>query len=94
MADGLTEEELERSKGHFKGSLVLGLEDTSSRMSWLGKSELTRGEILSVDEVIRRVDAVTEADVRAVAKEILGGEPRALALIGPFDAEGFQEYVA
>lgn len=94
VADGLTEEELQRSKGHFKGSLVLGLEETSSRMSWLGKSELTRGEILSVDEVIRRVDAVTEADVRAVAKEILGGAPRALALIGPFDPDGFEEYVA
>jgi predicted Zn-dependent peptidase len=92
--DGLTEEELERSKGQFKGSLVLGLEDTSSRMSWLGKSELTRGEILSVDEVIRRVDAVTEADVRAVAKEVLGAGPRALALIGPFDADGFEQYVA
>jgi predicted Zn-dependent peptidase len=94
VADGLTEQELDRAKGHFKGSLVLGLEDTSSRMSWLGKSELTRGEILSVDEVIRRVDAVTMADVRAVAKEVLGGGPRALALIGPFDPDGFEEYVA
>jgi predicted Zn-dependent peptidase len=92
-ADGLTEEELARAKGHYKGSLVLGLEDTSSRMSWLGKSELTRGEILSVDDVIQRVDAVTEADVRALAKELLGDGPRALALIGPFDADEFTEYV-
>jgi predicted Zn-dependent peptidase len=73
---------------------VLGLEDTSSRMSWLGKSELTRGEILSVDDVIQRVDAVTEADVRALAKELLGDGPRALALIGPFDEDEFTEYVA
>jgi predicted Zn-dependent peptidase len=93
-ADGLTDEEVARAKGQFKGSLVLGMEDTSSRMSWLGKSELTRGEILTVDEVIQRVDAVTEADLRALAKELLGDGLSTLALIGPFDADEFTEYVA
>ena len=93
VADGLTEAELERGKGHLEGSLVLGMEDTSGRMTRLGKSELTFGEILSVDEVIRRVDAVTDADVRAVAKEVLGAGPRALAMIGPFDQDGFAQYV-
>jgi predicted Zn-dependent peptidase len=93
VADGLTEAELERGKGHLEGSLVLGMEDTSGRMTRLGKSELTFGEILSVDEVIRRVDAVTDADVRAVAKEVLGAGPRALALIGPFDDDGFSQYL-
>jgi predicted Zn-dependent peptidase len=94
VADGLTEAELERGKGHLEGSLVLGMEDTSGRMTRLGKSELIHGEILSVDEVIRRVDAVTDADVRAVAKEVLGSGPRALALIGPFDDDGFAQYVS
>ncbi|HEY7607024.1 MAG TPA: pitrilysin family protein, partial [Actinomycetes bacterium] len=94
VAEGLTEAELERGKGHLEGSLVLGMEDTSGRMTRLGKSELTFGEILSVDEVIRRVDAVTDADVRAVAKEVLGTGPRALALIGPFDDDGFSPYVS
>jgi predicted Zn-dependent peptidase len=94
VADGLTEAELERGKGHLEGSLVLGMEDTSGRMTRLGKSELTFGEILSVDEVIRRVDAVTDADVRAVAKEVLGPGPRALALIGPFDDDGFSQYLS
>jgi predicted Zn-dependent peptidase len=93
VADGLTEEELERGKGHLEGSLVLGMEDTSGRMTRLGKSELTFGEILSVDEVIRRVDAVTDADVRAVAKEVLGTGPRALAIIGPSDDDGFDKYI-
>ena len=93
IADGLTEEELERGKGHLKGSLVLGLEDTSGRMTRLGKSELTSGEILSVDEIVRRVDEVTDQDVRTVAKEVLGGGPRALAVIGPFDEEGFDRYI-
>jgi predicted Zn-dependent peptidase len=94
VADGLTEQELDRGKGHLKGSLVLGMEDTSGRMTRLGKSELTAGEILSLDEVVRRVDAVTDADVRELAKEVLGAGPRALAVIGPFDQDGFDRYVA
>ncbi|HYU16665.1 MAG TPA: pitrilysin family protein [Candidatus Acidoferrum sp.] len=94
VADGLSDEELERGKGHLKGSLVLGLEDTSGRMTRLGKSEITSGEILTVDDIIRRVDDVTDEDVRAVAKEVLGATPRALALIGPFEADGFERYLS
>jgi predicted Zn-dependent peptidase len=93
IADGLSEEELARGKGHLKGSLVLGLEDTSGRMTRLGKSEITSGEILTVDDIVRRVDEVTDEDVRAVAKEVLGSGPRALALIGPFEADGFERYI-
>ena len=94
VAAGLTEEELERGKGHLKGSLVLGLEDTSGRMTRLGKSEITSGEILTVDDIVQRVDEVTDEDVRAVAKEVLGAGPRALALIGPFEADGFERYLS
>src|SRR5660397_157275 len=65
--DGVTDEEIARGKGQLKGSLVLGLEDTGSRMSRIGKSELVDGELLGVDEVIARIDAVTPEDVRAVA---------------------------
>jgi hypothetical protein len=94
VADGLTEAELERGKGHLEGSLVLGMEDTSGRMTRLGKSELTFGEILSVDEVIRRVDAVTDADVAPWPRRSSAPGPRALALIGPFDDDGFSQYVS
>ena len=68
----------------LKGSLVLGLEDTGSRMSRLGKGELLYGELLTVDEVLRRVDAVTPDDVRAVAADLLR-RPQSLAVVGPFD---------
>ena len=50
---GLTEEEFERAKGHVKGSTVLSLEDPGGRMSRLGKSEISHGEILTVDETLR-----------------------------------------
>jgi predicted Zn-dependent peptidase len=84
-AHGITADELVRGKGQLKGSMVLGLEDTGSRMTRLGKSELVHNEILTVDEVIRRIDAVTLDDTRAVAADILTDSTLGLAVIGPFD---------
>jgi predicted Zn-dependent peptidase len=81
---GLTEAELARGKGQVRGSIVLGLEDPSSRMSRLGKSELVYPRLEPVDEVLASIDAVTHDDVRAVAAEILT-RPKALAVVGPFD---------
>ncbi|MEP6462411.1 MAG: pitrilysin family protein [Frankiaceae bacterium] len=92
-ADGLTEEELTRGKGQLRGSLVLGLEDTGSRMSRLGKSELVYGELLGVDDVLASIAAVTPDDVAAIAAEVLGG-PLALSVIGPFDDSDFGAAVA
>ena len=57
-------EEVARGRGQLKGGLVLGLEDTGSRMSRLGKSELSYGEYLPVREVLGRLDAVDEEQVR------------------------------
>ena len=68
---GLTDAELARGKGQVRGSIVLGLEDPSSRMSRLGKSELVYPRLEPVDEVLASIDAVTHDDVRAVAAEIL-----------------------
>jgi predicted Zn-dependent peptidase len=81
---GLSDAELARGKGQVRGSIVLGLEDPSSRMSRLGKSELVYPRLEPVDEVLASIDAVTHDDVRAVAAEILT-RPKALAVVGPFD---------
>jgi predicted Zn-dependent peptidase len=85
---GLTEDELDRAKGHLKGSLVLSLEDTSGRMSRIGRSEISHGEILSVDEVLARTDAVTLETATAAAQDVFG-RPMALAVIGPFEQDAF-----
>ena len=85
---GVTNHELERAKEHLKGSTMLALEETSGRMSRLGKSELAHGEILTLDDVIERIDSVTADDCQAVAEDVLG-RPRALAVIGPFDGDEF-----
>ncbi|HEU0132162.1 MAG TPA: pitrilysin family protein [Mycobacteriales bacterium] len=93
-AKGITAEEVARGKGQLKGSLVLGLEDTGSRMSRIGKGELVYGEQLTVDEVIARIDAVTPDDVRAVAADVLAPASLGLAVIGPFDDVDFSAAVA
>ena len=87
-AHGVTDEEVARGKGMLKGSLVLGLEDTGSRMSRLGKGELLYDELLTVDQILARVDAVTSDDIRNLAAELLV-RPMALAVVGPFGDHDF-----
>jgi predicted Zn-dependent peptidase len=84
IADGLTAEELDRGKGQLRGSIVLGLEDPSSRMSRLGKSELVHPRLEPVEEILAAIEAVTADDVQEVAEAVLG-QPKALAVVGPFD---------
>jgi predicted Zn-dependent peptidase len=84
ISGGLTDAELDRGKGQLRGSLVLGLEDPSSRMSRLGKSELVYSRLEPVDEILASIEGVTHDDVRRVAAEILG-RPKVLAVVGPFD---------
>lgn len=83
--DGITEEELVRGKGQLRGGLVLGLEDSGSRMSRLGKAELVHDELLSIDEVLARIDAVTLDDVRSLAARLFD-QPEVLAVVGPGQA--------
>ncbi len=90
---GLTVEELERAKGHVQGSLALSLEDTNSRMTRLGRNELTGLDHLSVDEIVAIIDAVTEDQVLEVVAEAYAG-PYVLGAVGPFEVEDLQPYVA
>jgi predicted Zn-dependent peptidase len=91
-AEGVTDAEVARGKGMLKGALVLGLEDTGSRMSRLGKGELLYRDLLTVDGLLERIDAVTPDDVRAVAAHVLSN-PASLAVIGPFEDHDFSGIV-
>jgi predicted Zn-dependent peptidase len=84
ISGGLTGAELDRGKGQLRGSIVLGLEDPSSRMSRLGKAELVYPRLEPVEEILASIEAVTHDDVRRVAAEILA-RPKALGVVGPFD---------
>lgn len=90
---GMTAEELTRAKESIKGHLVLGMESTRNRMSRLGKNSVTGGELLSVDEVVDRIDSITLDDTRRVAEEVFGAQ-RVLALIGPHEADDIERLMA
>jgi predicted Zn-dependent peptidase len=90
---GLTAEEFERAKGHVRGSIVLSLEDPGGRMSRLGKSEISHGEILSVGESLKRIERVTLDDARRVAQRVLS-QPMTLTVLGPFGKTAFREAMA
>jgi predicted Zn-dependent peptidase len=81
---GLTDDELRRGQGQLRGSIVLGLEDPSSRMSRLGKAELVYPRLEPVDEILASIEAVTHDGVREVAAAVLA-QPKTLAVVGPFD---------
>ena len=77
------ERELARSRENAKGRLALSLESTAARMNRLGGSVLAGLPILSVEEIIARIDAVTVEDVRALADELFRGPELSVAAIGP-----------
>ena len=81
---GITEDELRLGLGQLRGGLLLGLEDSGSRMSRIGAAELLRGRHRSVSQVLAAIDEVTLDDVRSVAAELLSAPP-SLAVVGPFE---------
>ncbi|MGA0070488.1 MAG: M16 family metallopeptidase [Candidatus Nanopelagicaceae bacterium] len=84
--NGLTHEELLRAQGAVRGTLVLSQEDTGSRMSRIGKSELVHGEILGFDEILSEISSVSTSDIRKLAGETLSMSP-SLAVVGPYKSE-------
>ena len=83
LAD-LPEKELEKGKQMARGRIQLRMEDTRSVAGWLGSQELLLDEILTVDEVVARIDAVTRDDVLRIGRELLQPGKAALAAVGPF----------
>ena len=85
-AEPATEDELRRSKENVKGRMVLALESTSARMNRLGSSVLAGMPLLTVDEVVERIEAVTLADLEELASELFAPERLSAAGIGPDEA--------
>ncbi|WP_255450418.1 pitrilysin family protein [Skermania sp. ID1734] len=82
-ANGISDAECARAKGSLRGGLVLGLEDSGSRMNRIGRSELSYGNHRSISETLSRIDAVTTEQVGNVAAELLAG-PLGVAVVGPY----------
>jgi predicted Zn-dependent peptidase len=87
VEDPASEEELVRSRENLKGRVVLGMESTGARMSRLGASVLNGLPILSVNEMIERIDAVEIDEVRAIAAELFAPSRLSAAGVGPAETE-------
>ena len=92
-AEGITEEELERAKEHVKGRMVLSAESTGARMSRLGRALLFDLPILSLDEMLARVDAVSREDCLELARELWDPSRLSAAAIAP-DEQRFRSALA
>ena len=84
--EGITESECRIAKGSLRGGLVLGLEDSGSRMNRIGRSELNYGAHRSLADTLDRIDAVTLDEVNAVARRLLS-RPFGAAVLGPYKSK-------
>jgi predicted Zn-dependent peptidase len=82
---GITAEELKRAKDHLKGSLMLSLESTSSRMNRLAKHEMHLRSFLTMDAMIAAIEGVQHEQVQALVGELLDEDRLALTTLGPLD---------
>ena len=87
----MQETELQRAKDHMKGSLVLGLESTTSRMSQLARSEMCFGRQISIDETLAALDRVTAGDVQRVAADLFATGNLAATVLGPVNGTAISE---
>ncbi|WP_022886962.1 M16 family metallopeptidase [Glaciibacter superstes] len=85
---GVTPEEMRRASGQLSGASALALEDSDTRMSRLGRSEITLGEFVDLDESLRRLALVTPDDVQALAADYLTG-PISVSAVGALPADAF-----
>lgn len=92
-ADGITDDELGRAKEHVKGRMVLSSESTGARMGRIGKSLLFGTPLLTLDELIAKVDAVSSQDVAELARELYSPDSLSAAAIAP-DEDRFRSALA
>jgi len=83
--EGITREELTRAKEYIKGSMVLGLESSSSRMGFMARSELYHDRIQTVDEIFEAINKVDRDDIVRLANQYFRDEDLTLVVIGDLD---------
>ncbi len=92
LKDLIPETELTKAKELAKGRLLLRMEDTRSVAGWMGAQEILTGNILTVDQVVAIVDAITAAQLKELAQELIEGDRLRLAVVGPVaDDEALEE---
>jgi len=92
LKEPIPESELSKAKELAKGRLLLRMEDTRSVVGWMGGQEILTRRILSIDQVVPIIDAITADELKQIAQELLVGEHLRLAVVGPVgDDESLEE---
>jgi len=89
-SEGLSEEELDVARKHIRAETLLSSEDTGARMSRLGASVLLYDEPISIDDILKRFDAVTLEEVNSLAAALFD-KPRTMSIVGPFDPSSWTD---
>ena len=87
LKENISENELRKAKEMTKGRLLLGLESSRNVAVWLGSQALLTNEILTIDDIIPLIEAVSLEDLKRVARQLLTTEKMNLAIVGPIKKE-------
>lgn len=89
LKEGISEAELGRAKELAKGRLLLAMEDSRLVANWLGAQEILTGRILTVEDIVSFIEAVTIEDLLRIAQQLMTSEKLNLAAVGPVKNEKF-----
>jgi len=87
IREPLPERELSKARRYITGRVQLRMEDTGAVASWLGRQELLRGSVFTVDDVVDIIDGITAEDLERVAERVFAPDRGQLAVVGPFRSE-------
>jgi predicted Zn-dependent peptidase len=87
LKEPIPEAELSRAKELFKGRILLRMEDSRAVTGWMGGQEILNGKILTIDQVIDIIEAITAADLQKLAAKLIEPEQMRLAVVGPVAAD-------
>jgi len=91
-SNGVNVDEFKRAQEYYMGQFLLGLEDTMDQMLWMGGGVISNDQVKTMGDVIKKIKAVTRADIKRVAKEILNPQRLNVAIVGPL-SEGQQKQI-
>ena len=79
----VTEDELKRAKEYARGQVLLALEDTGSRMLWIGERVVTEEKETPIKEIFRRIDKIRPEDIKEATNMVFNKNNLSLAMVGP-----------